>query len=69
MGVSAETRGMKKRTLAAVLWSLTGWYVGALVAWMLNLGPVLPVVLAAAAGAFIWADPRHVIWAESDRAA
>jgi zinc transporter ZupT len=58
---------MKKRTLATVLWALTGWYVGALVAWMLNLGPVMPVVLAAGAGAFIWADPRGIIWTDSDR--
>ena len=40
---------MKKRALAAVLWSVSGWYVGAIVAWALNIGPVLPVVLAASA--------------------
>jgi zinc transporter ZupT len=62
---------MKKRTLSAVLWSVSGWYVGALVAWMLNLGSigsVMPVVLAVAAGAFIWTDPRRIIWTDADRA-
>jgi zinc transporter ZupT len=62
---------MKKRTLAAVLWSLSGWYLGALVAWLLNLGPIAPViaiVLAFAAGAFIWTDPRRIIWTDADRA-
>lgn len=58
---------MKKRTLAAILWSITGWYVGAMVAWMLNLGPVLPVVLAAAAAYFVGADPRRIIWTDTNR--
>ena len=58
---------MKKRTIAAILWSITGWYVGAMVAWMLNLGPVLPVVLAATAALIIGADPRRIIWTDADR--
>lgn len=41
---------MKKRVLAAVLRSATGWYVEAVAAWMLNLGPVVPVLVAASAG-------------------
>jgi hypothetical protein len=59
---------MKTRALAAVLWSATGWYVGAMVAWTLNIGPVLPVVLAAAAGLLVAGDPRRIIWtSDSDR--
>jgi hypothetical protein len=57
---------MKKRTLATILWSISGWYVGAMVAWMLNLGPVLPVVLAAAAALIVGGDPRRVIWKDAD---
>jgi hypothetical protein len=53
---------MKKRALAAILWSATGWYVGAMIAWALNVGPVLPVVLAASAGLLIAGDPRRLIW-------
>jgi hypothetical protein len=59
---------MKKRALAAALWSVTGWYVGAMIAWALNIGPVLPVVLAASAALFIAGDPRRIIWiSDSDR--
>ena len=59
---------MKKRALAIVLWSLTGWYIGAMAAWILSLPPVLPVVLAVAAGWVIGSDPRHVIWThQNDR--
>jgi len=59
---------MKKRALAAILWSVTGWYVGAMIAWALNVGPVLPVVLAASAGLLIAGDPRRLIWtSDSDR--
>jgi hypothetical protein len=59
---------MKKRALAAILWSATGWYVGAMIAWALNVGPVLPVALAASAGLLIAGDPRRLIWtSDSDR--
>jgi hypothetical protein len=58
---------MKKRTVATLLWSVTGWYVGAMAAWLLNLGPVLPVVLAASAALIVGADPRRIIWTDRDR--
>lgn len=58
---------MKKRVLAAVLWLATGWYVGALVGWMLNIGPVLPAVLAVAAAWFFAVDPRGIIWTDRNR--
>ena len=38
-----------------------------MVAWMLNLGPVLPVVLAAAAALIVGADPRRIIWTDTNR--
>ena len=53
---------MKKRAIAAVLWSLSGWYVGAMAAWVLGLSQVLPIVLAAAAALIVGSDPRHIIW-------
>jgi hypothetical protein len=56
---------MKKRALAAVLWSATGWYVGAMVAWALNVGPALPVVLAASAALLVAGDPRRIIWTDN----
>jgi hypothetical protein len=59
---------MKKRALAAILWSAMGWYVGAMVAWTLNIGPALPVVLAASAALIVAGDPRRIIWTDnSDR--
>ena len=59
---------MKKRALAAILWSATGWYIGAMVAWVLNIGPALPVVLAASAALIVAGDPRRIIWTDnSDR--
>jgi hypothetical protein len=58
---------MKKRVLAAVLWSATGWYVGAFAAWLLNVGPVLPVVLAVSAALIVAGDPRRVIWTDGNR--
>ncbi|HEV8546906.1 MAG TPA: hypothetical protein VGQ64_11470 [Candidatus Limnocylindrales bacterium] len=58
---------MKKRVLAAVLWSATGWYVGAVAAWLLNVGPVLPVVLAVSAALIVAGDPRRVIWTDGNR--
>ena len=39
-----------------------------MIAWALNVGPVLPVVLAASAGLLIAGDPRRLIWtSDSDR--
>lgn len=58
---------MKKRTLATVLWALTGWYIGAVVGWILGIPAVLPVVFAVGAGALIWVDPRHVFWVDPGR--
>jgi len=61
-----ETPEMKKRALAAVLWAATGWYVGALLGWILNVGPVLPVLLALSAAWMFAGDPRRIIWSTGD---
>jgi len=48
--------------------ALMGQDVTAIVAWALNIGPVLPVVLAASAALLMAGDPRRVIWTRnSDR--
>lgn len=62
----AETPGMKKRTLAAILWALTGWYLGAVAGWLVNAGPLLAVVGALVAAYLIGVDPRRVIWTRPD---
>lgn len=53
---------MKKRALAAVLWAVMGWYIGAAIAWFLDLGPALGPILAVAAAAIVAGDPRGIIW-------
>ena len=56
---------MKKRAAAAVLWFYTGWFVGAVVAFVAGLSPALGPILGTAAAAIVAIDPRHMIWAES----
>lgn len=53
---------MKKRIAAAVLWFYTGWFVGAFLAFALNITPALSPILATAAAAIIAGDPRRIIW-------
>jgi len=60
---------MNRRLLSGVLWFLCGWYLGAAIAWMLALDPILAPMLAVAAGCLVMVDPRHVIWARKSRMA
>lgn len=53
---------MKTRCLAAILWFYTGWFVGASLAFLLGLSPVLGPIVATAAAAIIAGDPRRIIW-------
>jgi hypothetical protein len=55
-------RGMKKRTLAAILWFYTGWYAGAMLAEFLGVGAALGPIIGAAAAGLVFADPRRIIW-------
>lgn len=55
-------RGMKKRTLAAILWFYTGWYAGAFLAEFLGVGPALGPIIGVAAAGLIVVDPRRIIW-------
>jgi hypothetical protein len=54
--------GMKKRTLAAILWFYTGWYAGAMLAEFLGVGAALGPIIGAAAAGLVFADPRRIIW-------
>ena len=53
---------MTKRILAATLWSITGWCIGAMIGWALDIGPALAPVVAVTLGLLIAADPRRVLW-------
>jgi hypothetical protein len=58
---------MKKRITAAILWFYAGWFVGAVLAFVLGLSPALGPILATAAAAIIAGDPRHMIWTTERR--
>jgi len=51
-----------KRLIAAPLWFLVGWYLGAAVSWALGLSPALGPVLAVAMAGLLVTDPRRLIW-------
>ena len=53
---------MKKHVLATVLWSVTGWCIGAMVGWALDLGPALAPIIAVASAILIATDPRRLLW-------
>ena len=53
---------MKKRALAAFLWFLSGWLIGALVAFAIGISPVVAPITAAAAAGLVFADPFAIFW-------
>jgi len=53
---------MRARIVAVPLWFLTGWFVGAILAFALGISPILAPVAAVATAALFAGDPRHVIW-------
>jgi hypothetical protein len=58
---------MKKRIAAAILWFYAGWFVGAVLAFVLGLSAALGPILATAAAAIVAGDPRHMIWTTERR--
>jgi hypothetical protein len=54
---------MKKLALATVLWFVTGYFVGAVAAWVLGITMIVAPVVGVLAAAVIAVDPRHAIWA------
>ncbi|HEV7809303.1 MAG TPA: hypothetical protein VGO64_01785 [Candidatus Limnocylindrales bacterium] len=65
--VVGESRRMKKRALATVLWFYSGWYAGALLAQVVGLSPVLGLIIGTAAAAIVGVDPRGFIWTQTTR--
>ena len=67
----ADDTAMKKRILATGLWFFAGWYAGAILAWVVGIEAPMGLLVGLAAGAFVWADPGHLLWnpsAEKSRA-
>jgi hypothetical protein len=51
-----------KRIVAGFLWFFALWYLGALVASILNVPDVVGPIVGLAAGILVAVDPRNVIW-------
>lgn len=58
---------MKKRAAAAMLWFYAAWYLGAMVAYVLDLSPALGPILGTASAAIVAGDPRRIIWSRASR--
>ena len=56
---------MTKRNLATVLWFVTGWTLGALLAAFLGLPSILALALALSFAAIVRWDPTGVLWTRS----
>jgi hypothetical protein len=54
-----------KRAVAAVLWFFAGWYVGAFVAFVLDVPGLLGPVLGIVASVLVAGDPFGLIWESS----
>ena len=57
---------MKKRALAAFLWFMSGWLIGALVAFAIGISPVVAPITAAAAAGLVFADPFAIFGTRPD---
>ena len=58
---------MKKRVAAGVLWFLSGWVAGAMVALAVGISPILAPIVAVAAASLVAVDPRRLIWMNQRR--
>ena len=54
--------GMKKRLFATLVWFYAAWYGGAVIAYFLDVSPLLGPVMGIAAAALIGIDPRGRVW-------
>ena len=59
--------GMIRRIVAAVLWFSAGWYLGAELALVLSLSPLLGPMLGGAAAIFIVTSPGRIMWRTRSR--
>jgi hypothetical protein len=51
-----------RRLIALPLWFFVGGYIGAVIAWALNINPILGPVLAVSLAGIIVIDPAKIIW-------
>jgi hypothetical protein len=51
-----------KRIVAGFLWFFAIWYLGAVVASVVNVPDVVGPIVGLAAGVLVAVDPRHIIW-------
>lgn len=58
-----------KRSVATVLWFLTGWMVGAMAAFAFGLSEEVAPVIAMAAALVVALDPGRVLWGASNGSA
>jgi hypothetical protein len=61
VGSTGHPAGMK-RAVAAVLWFFAGWYLGAFVAFVLDVPALLGPVVGLVAAVLIAGDPFGLIW-------
>jgi hypothetical protein len=52
-----------KRAVAAILWFMTGWWIGAFIAFGLDLTSVLAPISGLALAGLFAGDPFHLVWA------
>jgi hypothetical protein len=64
-----NTRLVRKRILAAILWLFAGWYLGNLAAFQFGLPDLFGPVLGTIAAVVVAGDPLGLLWARADRAA
>jgi hypothetical protein len=60
-----EHAPMSKRAAAAVLWFIAGWYLGAVIAYVVGVSDAIGPILAITAAALFGGDPFGVIWKPS----
>jgi hypothetical protein len=53
---------MLKRSVAAVLWFVTGWATVSMLAYMVDLSWWVAPIAGTLAAAFVLADPGHRLW-------
>lgn len=56
---------MSRRSLATILWFLSGWTFGSMLTFTFGLSGGLDLVFSVFAGGLIWADPTGLLWRRS----
>ena len=54
-----------KRLAVSALWFYSCWAFGSMLAFVAGVPDLLGPFLGVSAGAFVWLDPRHLIWNRS----